>query len=116
MIAASAVAAVTASIAAPGAAAEIVLGMAAPLVAVLATGAIVERQYLANPAGLMPVMLKALAAKAIFFSTWLIAMLKGLELQPTPFAVSFVVAFIALYGTQAVLFERLFSRAWRGVR
>jgi len=116
MITASAVSALAAAIAVPSAAAEIVLGMAAPLVAVVATGILAERTFLANPALLLPVMLKALIAKAIFFTSWLIAMLKGLELQPAPFAISFVAYFIALYTAQAVRFERLSSRAWRGAR
>ena len=116
MIAASTGSALAAVLAVPAAAAEIVLGMAAPLLAVVATGILAERTFLSNPALLLPVMLKALIAKAIFFTSWLIVMLKGLELQPAPFAISFVTSFIALYTVQAVRFERLSSRAWRGAR
>ena len=116
MITASVTSALVAVLVVPAAAAEIVLGMAAPLLAVVATGILAERTFLADPALLLPVMLKALIAKVVFFTTWLIAMLKGLELQPGPFATSFVIAFIALYAVQAARFERLSSRAWRGAR
>ena len=116
MITASTGSALAAAFVAPAAAAEIVLGMAAPLLAVVATSVLAERTFLANPSMLLPVMLKALIAKAVFFTTYLVTMLKGVELRPEPFAISFVVYFIALYGVQAVLFERLSSRAWRGVR
>ena len=116
MITASVASALVAALIVPAAAVEVVLGMAAPLLAVVATGILAERTFLADPAQLLPAMLKALIAKAIFFTTWLIAMLKGLELQPVPFAISFVVSFIALYAVQAARFERLSSRAWRGAR
>ena len=116
MITASAASAAAAAIAVPAAAAEIVLGMVAPLLAVAATGVLAERTFLADPAMLLPVMLKALAAKALFFAAWVVMMIEGIGLRPEPFVISFVVYFVALYGIQAALLQRLFGRAWHGAR
>jgi hypothetical protein len=113
MVTASVGSALAASIVAPGAAAEIVLGMAAPLLAVIATRAIVERQQHVDAAGLFPAMLKAFMAKVVFFVAYVIAMVKGLELRPEPFVTSFAVYFAALYGAQAALFKRDLLRASR---
>jgi energy-converting hydrogenase Eha subunit B len=116
MITASTGSALAAAFVVPSAAAEIVLGMVAPLLAVVGTGLVAAQTFHTNPAQLLPVMLKALLAKAVFFVTYVIAMLKGLELQAEPFVISFVVYFVALYGVQAALLERLFGRVWRGAR
>lgn len=113
MVTASAGSAVAAAIAVPGAAAEILLGMAAPLAAVVGTAALVERQSQIDPRALFPAMLKAFIAKAVFFAAYFVLMLKGLELRPVPFTLSFAAYFAALYGVQAALFQRQLLRAPR---
>src|SRR5262245_66284135 len=96
MVTASIGSALAAALVVPSAAAEILLGMAAPLLAVVGTAGLAAQTFQSNPAQLLPVMLKAFIAKAVFFVTWVIAMLKGFELQPAPFVISFVAYFIIL--------------------
>ncbi len=96
--------------------AAIVLGMAAPLVATTSSWLVIAHAYRLSPARVMPVMLRAWAAKAAFFVAYVVLALKGLEVAATPFVASFTAYFIALYAAQALLLQRLFSRAWRGAR
>ena len=46
--------------------------------------------------------------KVLFFGAYLVAMLRGLELRPTSFVVSFAGFFIALHVIEALFLKRLF--------
>jgi hypothetical protein len=94
----------------------ILLGMAAPLAAAVATWIIVERAHRVSPSLVMPVLLRAAAAKAVFFAAYVVLVLEGLGVAPAPFAVSLAMYFILLLAVEAALFQRLFSRAWRAAR
>lgn len=114
MIAIAVATALAAALAAtPAIRAEVLLGMAAPLFAAVMTWLLVERAHRQDPLLVMPVMLKAWAAKIVWFSAYMFATLKGLELSPVPFVVSFTLYFVALHLAESVLLHRLFRRAWR---
>ena len=81
-------------------AAEVLLGMAAPLT---------ERTYKRDPQALTGMMTAAFAVKMLFFGTYVALMLRVVGLQPLPFVVSFTGYFIALYLTEALLMRRLFA-------
>ena len=106
-------AAVAVAIAGPDASAAIALGMLGPLVATTTSWILIARTHRVDPRQVMAVMLRAWAAKALFFMTYVAVVVKGFEIAPTPFIVSFTAYFIALYSMQALLLVRLFSREWR---
>lgn len=89
---------------------EIMLGMVAPLAAVCASWIALERAYRLNPLSVMRVTLRLGVAKAMFLVAFMIAVIQGLEIRPTPFVVSFTAYFIGLYMAEAVLLRRLFGR------
>jgi hypothetical protein len=88
---------------------EVLLGMLAPLAAVSASWVVTERAYRRDPARLMGLMMRAFAAKMVFFGAYVAVMLKIVGLRPVPFVVSFAGFFIALYLVEALLMRRLFS-------
>jgi hypothetical protein len=90
-------------------AAEVLLGMAAPLGAATASWVMTERTYKRDPQALTGLMIAAFAAKMLFFGTYVAVMLKIVGLRPMPFVVSFTGYFIALYLTEALLMRRLFA-------
>jgi len=94
----------------------IALGVAGPLIATTATWLIVERAWQQDPLHVTPALLRAWAAKAVFFTAYVVMAIKGLGVAAGPFAVSLAGSFIVLYAAEAILFQRLFSRAWRGGR
>ncbi len=96
--------------------AAIMFGLVGPLLATTAGWLIVERAYRRDPTAVTATMIRAWAAKVAFFVAFVVLGLKGLEVSPAPFVVSFTACFIALYGVEALLLHRLFSRAWRGAR
>lgn len=94
----------------------IALGVAGPLLATTATWLVVERAWQHDPMQVTPALLRAWAAKAVFFAAYVVMAIKGLDVAAEPFAVSLAGYFIALYAAEAILLRRLFSRAWRGAR
>jgi len=88
---------------------EVLLGMLAPLAAVSVSWVLTERTFARDPAGLMPLMMSAFAAKVVFFGGYVAFMLKVVGLRPVPFVVSFTSYFIALYFIEALLMRRLFA-------
>ena len=109
MIAGSIVSAAIATIATGGrAAAEIWLGMLAPLAVALVTWKAIERVYREQPGRLTSWMMKAFAGKLVFFGAYVGLAIGVLRLQPVPFIVSFTTCFIALHLIEALWLKRLF--------
>ena len=52
-------------------------------------------------------MITALALKMVFFGVYVGVMLRGLNLRPVPFIVSFAASFIALHTMEATFLRRL---------
>jgi hypothetical protein len=90
---------------------EVLYGLLAPLVVVIISWVIVKRAYLANPAGLMPVLLVGMVLKLMFLAAYAAVMLRVLHLRPVPFVASFTASFIVLHNIEALLMRRLFTSA-----
>jgi len=84
-------------------------GSLAPLLVVIVSWRVMKRAYLANPAGLMPVLIAGMAAKLVFFGLYAAVMLRVLHLQPVPFVASFTSCFIVLHNVEALFMRRLFT-------
>jgi hypothetical protein len=52
-------------------------------------------------------MIAALAVKMVFFGGYFVVMLRGFDLRPVPFVVSFAAYFIALHAMEAMFLRRL---------
>ncbi len=90
-------------------AADVLLGMLAPLVAVSVSWVLTERTYGRDPQRLNGLMLHAFGAKMLFFGGYVWVMFTIVGVRPVPFVVSFTGYFIALYLTEALLMRRLFA-------
>ena len=86
---------------------EMLSGMAGPLVSAVASWIAYEQAHRSAPARLTNVMIGALALKMVFFGGYVGVMLRGLDLRPVPFVVSFAAYFIALYAMEAMFLRRL---------
>ena len=86
---------------------EILLGMAGPLAAAIVSWVAYERAHRSAPGRLTNVMIAALAVKMVFFGGYVGVMLRGLDLRPMPFIVSFAAYFIALHTIEATFLRRL---------
>lgn len=87
---------------------EVVWGMAGPLAAGSVTWVLVTRTLQTAPDQLTNVMMKAFAGKMLFFGAYVVAVLRGLPLSATSFAVSFTVYFVGVYVIEALFLQRLF--------
>jgi hypothetical protein len=92
-----------------GRAAEVLLGMLAPLAAATVSWVLIERTYAREPERVTGLMIGAFGAKMLFFGAYVAVMLRVMTLRPTPFVVSFTSYFIALYLVEAMLMRRLFG-------
>jgi hypothetical protein len=109
MIAGSVLSAAVASVAGGGrVAAEIWLGMLAPLVVAGATWTAIHRIYRMSPERLTGLMMKAFVGKLVFFGAYVALVIGVMRLQPIPFIVSFTAYFIALNLIEALCMKRLF--------
>lgn len=97
--------------AAPGIVAELVMGMAAPLVGAVVTSVAIERVYRRDPRQLTPLMVKAFVTKMVLFGGYVWAVVTLTSLSPTPFILSFCVSFIGLHMTAAWQLRSLFVDA-----
>ena len=86
---------------------EILLGMAGPLVSAVGSWVAYERAHRSAPGRLTNVMIAALAVKMVFFGGYVGVMLRGLDVRPVPFVVSFAAYFIALHAMEAMFLRRL---------
>jgi hypothetical protein len=86
---------------------EVWLGMLGPLASALVSWIAMERQYMRSPKGLTSLMIKAFAAKMVFFAGYVTALLSAGLVRPIPFAVSFVGYFLCLHAAEAIGLRRL---------
>ncbi len=91
----------------PGARREIWLGMLGPLVSAMGSWFAMQRQSVRRPAGMTGLLIKAFAAKMVFFGAYVAVLLKIGGVRPFPFVVSFVSYFVALHTLEAVGLHRL---------
>jgi hypothetical protein len=81
---------------------EIWLGMLGPLLSAIASWIVMERRHHQRPQGMTRLLIKAFAAKMIFFGIY-IAVFIGIGLvRPIPFVLSFAGYYIALHTVEAI--------------
>ena len=81
---------------------EIWLGMLGPLISAIASWIVMERQHRRRPQGMTRLLIKAFAAKMIFFAVY-VALFLIIELvRPIPFVISFAGYYIALHILEAI--------------
>jgi hypothetical protein len=81
---------------------EVWLGMLGPLTAALASWIAMERQHIRRPEGLTAVLIRAFAAKAVFFGGYITVLMRIGFVRPIPFVVSFIIYFLALHVVVAI--------------
>ena len=96
---------------APEAAGAAFFGMAAPLVAGLATIRLVERTVRTDVTRLTARMTAAFAAKVVFYAAYVSVAVWWLQAEPVPFTVSFTFYFVTLHVTEALYFRTLLVNA-----
>lgn len=89
----------------------LLLGLAGPLAAAVASWVLSERTFRRRPAALTSVMIAAFAAKLVFFGAYVAVMIGVLSLPAVPFAASFTSSFIVLHLVEALALRRLFAAA-----
>jgi hypothetical protein len=87
---------------------EVIGGMAGPVTAANMTWVLVTRTFRRAPERLAGLMTMAFAVKMVFFAVYVVAMLRGLNLSGTAFALSFAGFFIGVYAMEALFLQRLF--------
>ncbi len=98
----------------PGARREIWLGMLGPLVSAVISWTAMQRQSARRPEAMTGLLMKAFAAKMVFFGTYVAALLKAGGVRPLPFVVSFMSYFVALHAVEATGLRRLQAGVLRG--
>lgn len=89
--------------------AEIVSGMAAPLVSAAVSWQVIQRTHAAAPERLTNVLVAAFAIKAVLFGAYVAIALAVLDLRPLPFIAVFTSYYVALHVWEAVLLKRLLA-------
>jgi hypothetical protein len=97
------------AVAAPGAAREVWLGLAAPLAAAVCTHLAVTRAHRRDPARLTGVMVQLFAGKFVLFGAYIVLAITGLSLNVVPFMLSFVTYFAVLHVVEAARLRRLLA-------
>jgi hypothetical protein len=92
---------------------EAAWGIAGPLTSAVVSWVAYVRAHDAAPAQLTKVMITAFALKLMFFSAYVTAAMRVLDLRAAPFVVSFSSAFIALHAMEAFSLRRLVMGARR---
>ena len=87
----------------------VLYGSFAPLMVAAVSWMVMKRAYLANPAGLMPVLLVGMGTKLVFLCLYVAVMLRVLHLQPVPFVASFAACFVVFHNVEALFMKRLFT-------
>ena len=94
---------------APGAALEVGLGVAGPLVVAVGSLALMDRAYKQSPERLTRLLVRAFLAKLVLFGLYMTVTVSMLSLDPAWFAGSFTVSFVALHLAEALHLQRLYT-------
>jgi hypothetical protein len=86
---------------------EVWLGMLGPLAVAVISWIAMERQYRRKPAAMTSLMIKAFAAKMVFFAGYVTVLLSSGLVEPIPFVISFMAYFVSLHAAEAVGLRRL---------
>jgi len=91
---------------------EVFLGMIGPLASAIASWIAMQRQQTRKPEALTGLMIKAFAAKMIFFALYISVFIRSGLVRPIPFVISFACYFLALHLVEAIGLRRLQSAAF----
>ncbi|HUF48017.1 MAG TPA: hypothetical protein VMM93_09380 [Vicinamibacterales bacterium] len=91
----------------PGVGWDVALGLAGPVVAVVASWVAIVRAHRQDPASVTGVLLRGFAGKMVFFGAYVVGVWLLAEPEPTAFIASFTGSFLGLYLAEAVLLQRL---------
>lgn len=91
---------------------EVCLGMIGPLASAIASWVAMQRQHERKPEALTGLMIKAFAAKMIFFALYISVFIRSGLVRPIPFVISFACYFLALHLVEAIGLRRLQSAAF----
>jgi hypothetical protein len=83
------------------------LGIAGPVLMAGTSWTVTTRTWARDRAALLPLMLRAFAAKVVFAVAYVVVMLKGAGARPTPFLAAFIAAYMATHLAEAVCLRRL---------
>ena len=86
---------------------EALWGIVGPLAGASVSWFAYVRAHESTPERLTRVMITVFALKLMFFSVYVTAAMRVLDLRPAPFVVSFASAFIALHAMEAFSLRRL---------
>ena len=93
----------------PGAALEVLLGMAGPVVVGVGSLVLMDRTYKRSPELLTRLMVRAFMAKLVVFGLYMTGAVSMLSLDAIWFAGSFTAAFVVLHLAEAIHLQRLFA-------
>jgi hypothetical protein len=88
---------------------EFTAGLAGPLVVAVVSWTLVARTYRTHPERVTQLLLSGFMAKALFFGVYVVVMVRGVGLEPVPFALSLGGSFVTLFAIQALSMRRLFT-------
>jgi hypothetical protein len=94
---------------------EIWLGMAGPLIATIASWIAMVRQYARNNRGMTNLLIRAFAAKVVFFAIYIIVLLRSGYVRPIPFVICFAGFYLALHIAEAIGLSRMQTAGNRAV-
>ena len=97
-----------------GAGRSIWLGMLGPLASAVISWIAMERQSIRRPEGLTRFLIKAFAAKMVFFGVYITALLRVGTVRPFPFVISFMSYFVSLHVLEAIGLRRLQAGVLKG--
>jgi hypothetical protein len=78
------------------------LGLLGPLMAAIVSWIAMARQHTRDPQGLTKLMIKAFAAKMIFFAGYITVLLGAGWVRPLSFVISFLGYYISLHALEAI--------------
>ena len=93
----------------PGAALEVLLGMAGPVVVGVGSLVLMDRTYKRSPELLTRLMVRAFLAKLVVFGLYMTGAVSMLSLDAIWFAGSFTAAFVVLHLAEAIHLQRSFA-------
>jgi F0F1-type ATP synthase assembly protein I len=86
---------------------DIWLGMAGPLIATMISWIAMVRQYAKNNRGMTRLLIRAFAAKVVFFALYIIVILRSRCVRPIPFVICFAGFYLALHIMEAIGLSRM---------
>lgn len=86
---------------------EIWFGMLGPLIAAAASWIAMVREYARSHRGMTRLLIRAFAAKMIFFAVYIIVLLRTRYVRPIPFVICFAGFYLALHFVEAMGLRRM---------